>query len=142
MYLPRHFEESRPDRLPWNYQVVHAHGTFHVHDDEKFLRGVVGRLTREHEARVEPDHPWKMSDAPRDYVEQMIASVVGISVAVRSMTGKMKLGQNRAHVDRLGAADALERLGDTPTANALRAAVVTPLSPHAPWARAAADDVS
>lgn len=107
----------------WNYQVVHAHGTFHVHDDEKFLRGVVGRLTRHHEGRADAQHPWKMGDSPRDYIEQMIASVVGISVLVTSMTGKWKLGQNRAEVDRIGAADALERQGDGATARAMRTAL-------------------
>lgn len=45
-------------RVPtWNYEVVHAHGTLHVRDDEKFVRGVVARLTRQHEA--EQAQPWK-----------------------------------------------------------------------------------
>ena len=30
----------------WNYEVVHAHGWLTVHDDEKYVRGIVGRLTR------------------------------------------------------------------------------------------------
>ena len=34
----------------WNYRVVHAHGRITVHDDEKYVRGVVARLTRKHEA--------------------------------------------------------------------------------------------
>ena len=34
----------------WNYEVVHAHGTLTVHDDERFVRGIVARLTRRHEA--------------------------------------------------------------------------------------------
>ena len=49
----------------WNYEVVHAHGRLRILDDEKFLRGVVARLTRHHEA-PEPV-PWKMGDAPRDF---------------------------------------------------------------------------
>ena len=34
----------------WNYKVVHAHGRISIIDDEKYVRGVVARLTRRHEA--------------------------------------------------------------------------------------------
>ncbi len=53
----------------WNYQVVHAHGRLAIRDDEKYVRGLIGRLTRAHEAG-EPA-PWKMADAPRDYIDQI-----------------------------------------------------------------------
>jgi transcriptional regulator len=44
-WYPSKHETHR--RVPtWNYEVVHAHGTLHVRDDEKFVRGVVARLTR------------------------------------------------------------------------------------------------
>jgi transcriptional regulator len=42
----------------WNYEVVHVFGRLTVRDDEKFMRGVVSRLTRTHESQ-EPK-PWKM----------------------------------------------------------------------------------
>src|SRR6266403_1003790 len=29
----------------WNYIVVHAHGRITIHDDERYVRGVIGRLT-------------------------------------------------------------------------------------------------
>jgi transcriptional regulator len=49
-------------RVPtWNYEVVHAHGRLYVHDDEKFLRGLLARLTRQHEASQ--PRPWKMGEA-------------------------------------------------------------------------------
>ena len=34
----------------WNYRVVHVHGKVKIHDDERFVRSVVARLTRTHEA--------------------------------------------------------------------------------------------
>ena len=33
----------------WNYTVVHAHGTLHLHDDIEWLRQLVDRLTNLHE---------------------------------------------------------------------------------------------
>ena len=48
----------------WNYAVVHVYGPIVVHDDEKWVRGAVGRLTKKMEA-LQPD-PWKMADAPAE----------------------------------------------------------------------------
>ena len=64
----------------WNYEVVHARGKLVVHDDERFMRGVLARLTRHHEAK-EPA-PWKMGDAPPDYLSAMIKAVVGIEIVI------------------------------------------------------------
>ena len=93
----------------WNYEVVHAHGRMTVHDDEKFLRGVVGRLTKTHEA-MEPK-PWKMSDAPQDYMDAMLNAIVGIQITITRLEGKAKLSQNREPRDLHGAAEALTSLG-------------------------------
>jgi transcriptional regulator len=93
----------------WNYEVVHAHGRMTVHDDEKFLRGVVGRLTKTHEA-MEPK-PWKMSDAPQDYMDAMLNAIVGIQITITRLEGKAKLSQNREPRDLHGAVEALTSLG-------------------------------
>lgn len=34
----------------WNYRVAHVRGKIRIHDDEKFLRDLLERLTRQHEA--------------------------------------------------------------------------------------------
>lgn len=94
----------------WNYEVVHAHGRLRILDDERFLRGVVGRLTRHHES-TEPV-PWKMSDAPRDFMDQMVKAIVGIEVEVSRLEGKRKLGQNREERDRDGAVRSLGQRGN------------------------------
>ncbi len=104
----------------WNYQVVHVHGSLSVHDDEPYLRGLVARLTRHHEA-TEPQ-PWKMGDAPPDYIREMLSQIVGIRVHIHALVGKSKLGQNKATADRLGAAAALQAQGQLDLADLMRAA--------------------
>jgi len=89
----------------YNYMVVHAHGRIVVRDDEAFVRGLVARLTRKMEA--EEPKPWKMGDAPPDFLAQMVAAIVGIEIEVTRLTGKWKLSQNKEARDRRGAADAL-----------------------------------
>lgn len=95
----------------WNYEVVHVHGRLTVRDDEKFVRGVVGRLTRTHEAS-EP-RPWKMGDAAPGYIDAMLQAIVGIEITVTRLEGKAKLSQNKELRDRQGVVDALrERAQD------------------------------
>jgi transcriptional regulator len=89
----------------YNYMVVHAHGRIVVHDDESFVRGLVARLTRKMEAGETV--PWKMGDAPPDYIAQMLGAIVGIEIEVTRLVGKWKLGQNKAAEDRRGAAQTL-----------------------------------
>jgi transcriptional regulator len=89
----------------WNYVVVHAHGRITIRDDEKYVRGVVARLTRTHEAS-EPQ-PWKMSDAPSDYIDTMLKSIVGLEIDITRLVGKNKLSQNKEARDIEGAAETL-----------------------------------
>lgn len=105
----------------WNYEVVHVHGRLSVMDEERFVRGVVARLTRDHEAG-EP-HPWKMGDSPRDYIDGMLRHIVGVEVAITRMEGKAKLSQNREARDRRNAADTLLARGVEGLGNAMREAI-------------------
>jgi len=93
----------------WNYEVVHAHGVLTVHDDERFARGIIVRLTRRHEA-AEPK-PWKMGDSAPEYIDSMVRNIVGIEIAVTSLVGKAKLSQNKESRDRLNAAEMLKARG-------------------------------
>lgn len=102
----------------WNYEVVHAQGTLAVHDDERFVRGLVARLTRQHEA-AEP-RPWKMGDSAPDFIDAMLRNIVGIEVTITSLVGKSKLSQNREARDRLGAAEVLGERGHAELAQRMR----------------------
>ena len=103
----------------WNYEVVHVHGRLAVRDDERFVRGVVARLTRAHE--VTQPQPWKMGDAPPDYLDAMLRAIVGIEIAVTRLEGKAKLSQNKEARDRAGAAAALEAQDQQALARAMGA---------------------
>ncbi|MGA7669127.1 MAG: FMN-binding negative transcriptional regulator [Nitrolancea sp.] len=94
----------------YNYAVVHAYGPLVIHDDEKWLRGFVGRLTKRMEA-TQP-RPWKMGDAPQDFLRQMLGEIVGIEILITRMVGKWKVSQNRLPIDREGAAEGLRATGE------------------------------
>jgi transcriptional regulator len=104
----------------WNYLVVHARGNITVRDDEDFVRGNVARLTRRHES-TQPQ-PWKMSDAPSDYIDTMLKSIVGLEIVITSLVGKSKLSQNKEVRDIRGAGEALASQGSEMLATAMLAA--------------------
>lgn len=101
----------------WNYRVAHAHGRITIHDDERYVRGLVARLTRIHEAS-QPE-PWRMGQSPRDYIDAMVKAVVGIEIEITRLVGKLKLSQNRETRDIRGAAEALKRQGDAALGQAM-----------------------
>jgi transcriptional regulator len=107
----------------WNYQVVHVHGRIRFHDDATFVRGVVARLTHTHETSLGDDKRWKMTDAPREFIDQMVAAIVGLDIEVDRIVGKAKLGQNREERDRIGAAEELARRGKSGMSVAMKKAL-------------------
>jgi len=104
----------------WNFQVVHAHGRARLHDDKNYLLRVVGRLTKTHEATQAT--PWKMSDAPREFIDLLLAQIVGIEIEITRLTGKSKLSQNKEVRDIEGAAQALKQQGRCELADAMQQA--------------------
>jgi transcriptional regulator len=86
----------------WNYTMVQARGTLRAVEDAPWLRALVGRLTEHHEAQQV--QPWSVSDAPDDYVQQMLKAIVGIEILLTSLIGKWKVSQNRSAADREGVA--------------------------------------
>ncbi|MFL9944587.1 FMN-binding negative transcriptional regulator [Paraburkholderia agricolaris] len=103
----------------WNYRVVHAYGRISIHDDERYVRGVVGRLTRTHEASQ--PKPWKMTDSPADYIDAMLKAIVGVEIEITRLVGKIKLGQNKDVRDIRGAGAALNEQGENVVGDAMLA---------------------
>jgi transcriptional regulator len=91
-------QESGKGVPTWNYVVVHARGTLHVMDDPVRARAHLEQLTAHHEAGR--PHPWKITDAPADYIEQMLKQVVPIEIRLTQLFGKWKVNQNRVDRDR------------------------------------------
>lgn len=98
----------------WNYVVVHARGRLRVIDDPAWLRGQMETLVAQHEAGFAD--PWRISDAPPDYIDTMLAAVVGIEITIADLTGKWKISQNQPAINRAGVVDGLRDIGTGETA--------------------------
>jgi transcriptional regulator len=104
----------------WNYAVVHAYGRISTHEGADWLRAHLETLTNIHEAGMAA--PWKLADAPDEYVSTMMKGIVGFEFAVTRLEGKWKASQNRPERDRLGVAEGLGGF-DTEDGRAMKAMV-------------------
>jgi transcriptional regulator len=95
----------------WNYVVVHAYGYLKVIEDGDWLMPHLAKLTSIHEA--ESPFPWKISDAPADYIASQMKGIVGLEMAIGRLEGKWKVSQNRSEQDRAGVARGLAELNTT-----------------------------
>lgn len=118
-WLPSKKDSER--QVPtWNYLVAHAKGRITFHNDEVHVRKMVARLTKRHEASM--DSPWKMSDAPKDYISELLTHIVSIEIEITSLLGKSKLNQDDGATDMIGAGSALIAQGEQKIGVAMLAA--------------------
>jgi len=103
----------------WNYVVAHAHGRVTVRDDERFVRGLVARLTRTHEA-AQPV-PWKMGDSAPEFIDGLLEKIVGLEVEITRLVGKSKLSQNKELRDLRHAGEVLKAQGEHAIGDAMLA---------------------
>ncbi|PWK39338.1 FMN-binding negative transcriptional regulator [Pseudomonas sp. OV226] len=89
----------------WNYVAVHAYGTAEVFSDTDRLLDLVSALTDRHEASRA--QPWKVADAPADYIDGMLKAIVGFALPIQRLEGKRKLSQNRSPEDIAGVREGL-----------------------------------
>jgi transcriptional regulator len=94
----------------WNYVAVHVEGSARAVDDPQWLHAFLTRLTHVNESGR--PQPWRLTDAPEDYVATQLKAIVGIEMAVTRMLGKWKMSQNRLPQDIDGVVAGLRSAGD------------------------------
>lgn len=107
----------------YNYAVVHVYGTLSVTHDETSKRQLVTELTQGMEQTRQST--WQVSDAPSDYLEKMLAAIVGIELTITRVQAKWKVSQNRDIADRVGVEQGLRAQGTTERDHRMSAIVRT-----------------
>lgn len=107
----------------WNYVAVHAHGPVEFFDDPARLLQVVTRLTDIHED--ERAAPWRVSDAPADFIQAQLRGIIGIRMPITRLEGKRKMSQNRSLADRSQVAAGL---AESPRPSEREAAALVPVA--------------
>jgi transcriptional regulator len=107
-YYPTKLEHGKV--VPtWNFITIQALGSLTLHDDKEWKLAQVSSLTDFNES--DSKSPWRVSDAPSEYIDTMLKAIVGFEIRVTSLEGKWKLSQNRAAEDIEGVVNGLETVG-------------------------------
>ncbi|MGA7525562.1 MAG: FMN-binding negative transcriptional regulator [Acidobacteriaceae bacterium] len=93
----------------WNYAVVHAYGPLRLVEDPERLLDHLVKLADIHEAGSA--NPWKVSDAPAEFIREQMRGIVGLEIPIRRLEGKWKVSQNRNERDRNAVLEGLADLG-------------------------------
>lgn len=89
----------------WNYEMVQVKGKPRVIENADWLKEHVGELTDSREQRR--NIPWKVTDAPADFIESQLKAIVGLEIEITDIKGKWKMSQNRTPEDARGVAEGL-----------------------------------
>jgi transcriptional regulator len=94
----------------WNYAAVHAYGPLRVMSDKAWLLAHVGELSDQQEAPYEAR--WSIAEAPANYLDVMARGIVGLTLEITRLEGKVKMSQNRDQHDRAGVVHGLGDRGE------------------------------
>lgn len=77
----------------WNYTMVQVTGDVTVIDDPRWILQQITDLTEQQESGS--PEPWKVTDAPEDYILGQLNALVGIEIKIKTIKGKFKVSQNQ-----------------------------------------------
>lgn len=119
---PKFYTETKPATgkvVPtWNYAAVQAYGKIRVYCDSKsevtggFLQKQIEDLSQHAETSVMGyASPWKVADAPDNYIQLLKKNIIGIEIRIERLQGKFKMSQEMGKGDREGVIEGFEKLG-------------------------------
>lgn len=76
----------------WNYVAVHATGTLRLIEDRDRLLAILQQTVAKYESPRTT--PWSMSSSEPEFLEKLLAAIVGFEIEVDTWEGKWKLSQN------------------------------------------------
>ncbi len=82
----------------WNYIAVHAYGTLRLIEDHNRLLEIVSRTVQRYESPR--PQPWSIDSPEPEFVNKLLASIVGFEIDIERLEGKWKLNQNHPHERR------------------------------------------
>lgn len=104
----------------WFFTAVQVYGTLKLHDSstspstKDFLMRQTSDLTKhceEHLMSFPAAQAWKLSDAPKGFVEMMLPAIIGVEIEIKRIEGRTKSGQEIPALDQVGCIRGFEALG-------------------------------
>lgn len=79
--------------------------------DRELDQGGTGGVGNGTASPMPASEPWRITDAPRDYISGLLGNIVGISVEITRIEGRFKVSQERPVGDRDGVVEGLSGMG-------------------------------
>ena len=57
------------------------------------------------------EKPWRVDEAPTDYIKTRKGAIVGIEVEIERLEGRWKMSQELAEGDRVGVVEGMQEVG-------------------------------
>lgn len=96
-----------PEQVPtWNYVAVHLRGEMRLLKEDA-LHAHLDALSAGFERRLAPKTPWTTAKMDRDVLDRMMRTIAPVELAIESVDGTWKLGQNKDQTARVGAAEGM-----------------------------------
>lgn len=89
----------------WNYIMVHARGKMTFNTDPHWMLTHLTTLTDHNEKKR--NEPWKVSDAPDEFITRQFRGIIGIEIEITDLQGTWKVSQNKTAKDNQGVIDGL-----------------------------------
>jgi transcriptional regulator len=110
-YISPSWYADSPNVPTWNFVVVEAAGTARPAGiGDARTRWILERTVAKYESRL--PRPWRLDEAPEEYVEQLLPQVVAFELELSTLRGQFKLSQNQPRENRLGVIRGLEQRPD------------------------------
>ncbi|KAB8300044.1 hypothetical protein EYC80_000282 [Monilinia laxa] len=123
---PKFYKQTKPITgkvaPTWNYEAVELYGKAKVYYDtrsagsDSFLTKQLADLSEHMETSImgfgktPGTQPWKVADAPDQYIQLLKKNIIGIEVEITSMSGRFKWSQEKPVGDRAGVVEGFKNL--------------------------------
>ena len=118
-YISPDWYEGANQVPTWNYLSIELEGPVRKMDDDGLV-ALLDDLSALNEARFAPKAPWTRDKKDSALFDKMTRAITGFEMEIRGWRPSFKLSQNTPDVDRLRAAEELEKQGKKALAHLMR----------------------
>ena len=118
-YISPDWYEGANQVPTWNYLSIELEGPVRKMDDDGLV-ALLDDLSAVNEARLAPKAPWTRDKMDSALFDKMTRAITGFEMEIRGWRPSFKLSQNKPDVDRLRAAEELEKQGKKALAHLMR----------------------
>lgn len=106
-YISPRWYRDEPDVPTWNYLAVHVRGRWRRCDDLESTRRILAASVEHFERAMGAD--WSLRELEESLVDKLEKGVVAFEIAVDTLAGVSKMGQDKTPADLRGVVEGLRR---------------------------------